>query len=148
MSKDYFTVEDVSDILNLHVKTVRRFLREGRLKGKKIGRAWRIPADGLKAYAHGELYSQDRSGSSGMDERAGHIGVSAVVEFYERSSGDASRYSNSLIAMLNVKDPAWGKTRYDFIYHPEEGKARFVLYGSPRFISEVMKFFQIIQEQE
>jgi excisionase family DNA binding protein len=145
MKKELYTVEETAQFLNLHIKTVRRFLREGRLKGNKIGRAWMIPAKALKEYAHGELSEEI---SREFPDREGKMSVSAVVEFYERRSGEASRLSNSLMAMLNNKDPAWGETRFDFIYHPEEGKSRFIIFGSPAFIGEIMHFFQIIQDQE
>ncbi len=145
MVKELFTVEEASEILNLHIKTVRRFLREGRIRGRKIGRSWMISAEDLKEYAHGELKSE-----VSMPEPRERVpmNVSAVVEFFERVPGEASRYSNSLIAMLNVKDPSWGESRFDFMSHPDEGKARFVLFGTPRFIGEIMKFMEIIQEQE
>ncbi len=145
MKKEFYTVEEVGEILNLHEKTVRRFLREGKIGGRKIGRSWMISLDELKEYAHGEL-AENAPEDGG--EREKRIAVSTVVEFYESRSGEASRFSNSLMAMLNAKDPAWGECRFDFIYHPDEGKARFVLYGSPLFIGEIMKFFQIIMEQK
>jgi excisionase family DNA binding protein len=145
MAKELFTVEEASIILNLHIKTVRRFLREGRIRGRKIGRSWMISAEDLKEYAHGELKRED---SPPEPRERVSMNVSAVVEFFERVPGEASRYSNSLIAMLNVKDPSWGESRFDFMYHPDEGKARFVLFGTPRFIGEIMKFMEIIQEQE
>ncbi len=146
MKKELFTVEETAEILNLHEKTVQRFLREGRLRGRKIGRAWMISAEDLKDYAHGELRGEDQPPPVRREKR--DMTVSAVVEFYEREPGEASRYSNSLIAMLNVKDPSWGQSRFDFLYHDGEGKARFILYGTPRFIGEIMKFMEIIQEQE
>ena len=34
--KQLFTVDEVAERLNLHVKTVRRFIREGRLPAKRI----------------------------------------------------------------------------------------------------------------
>ena len=72
-----------------------------------------------------------------------------MIEITEQKLEEASRISNSLLAILNSKDPAWGKTRYDFIYHPEIQKARFVIYGSPKFISAVMRSFDIlIQKKE
>ncbi len=42
------TVEEAAQILKLRVETVRRWLREGTLKGRKIGRVWRIPESELR----------------------------------------------------------------------------------------------------
>ena len=149
MEQIYYSVEEISRILDLHPKTVRRFIREGKIKAKKIGRSWKIHHNDLRAYAHAELKKPEQKSAnyadSDMKER---VRVSAVVEIQEKESEEASRISNSLIALLNSKDPSWGNVRYDLIYHPEEGKARFVLYGTPAFISTIMKFFEIIQQQD
>ena len=37
------TVEETADTFKVRVETVRRWLREGTLRGRKIGRIWRIP---------------------------------------------------------------------------------------------------------
>ncbi len=36
------TVEEAANALKVRVETVRRWLREGTLRGRKIGRIWRI----------------------------------------------------------------------------------------------------------
>lgn len=46
-----FTTEEAARRLGLHPETVRRFLREGTLRGVQInGRAWRIEETELSAY--------------------------------------------------------------------------------------------------
>ncbi len=87
-----------------------------------------VHRDDLKDYAHAELSLQE-NGSG--EER---IRVSSVVELLEKEPDEASRISNSLVAMLNCKDPSWGPVRYNMINEPEFRKARLVLYGSPPFI--------------
>jgi excisionase family DNA binding protein len=150
MQDKYYSVEELAHILDLHPKTVRRFIREGKIKAQKFGRAWKIHQDNFRQYAHAEL-KDNRSDSkieySSPDER-NRITVSAVIEIREKDSEEASRISNSLIALLNSKDPSWGNARYDLIYHPEIGKARFVLYGTPAFIAAIMRMFMVISEQD
>lgn len=147
MEQKFYSVEEIARFLDLHPKTVRRFIREGKIKARKIGRAWRIHRDDLREYAHGELAdNREESGFSpdtGLQERTS---VSAVIEIQEGSPEEASRISNSLIAMLNCKDPSWGKSRYDFIYNPETKKARFILYGSPRFLRDVLEAFEVFAD--
>lgn len=50
------TVEEAAQVLKLRVETVRRWLREGTLKGRKIGRIWRIPESELRQL--GNEYSE------------------------------------------------------------------------------------------
>lgn len=155
MEDRYYSVDELSGILRLHPKTVRRFIREGRIAGRKIGRAWMVHQEDLKKYAHGEL----GGGPAGQREaelksllpdesRADRITVSAVVELREKDPEEASRISNSIIALLNCRDPEWGKARYDMIHEPERHTARFIFYGTPRFIAAIMKVFDVLTDQE
>lgn len=43
----YYTVEEVADLAGVTPYTVRRWLREGRLKGKRFGLRWRIEKDSV-----------------------------------------------------------------------------------------------------
>ncbi len=45
-----FEVEDLAESLGLHERTVRQLLREGRLKGRKLGKRWYVTEAGLRAY--------------------------------------------------------------------------------------------------
>lgn len=41
MEQEYLTAEDVAELLKLDPETVRRWSREGKLPGSKIGDTWR-----------------------------------------------------------------------------------------------------------
>ena len=45
--QDYFTVQEAAAILDVHKHTVQARLRDGTLKGKKLGVVWRIYRDSL-----------------------------------------------------------------------------------------------------
>lgn len=45
--KDYFTVPEAAALTNSHVRTIQARLRDGTLKGKKLGGVWRIYPDSL-----------------------------------------------------------------------------------------------------
>ncbi len=38
----FYTIEEISNFLDLSSQTIRKFLRCRRIKGKKIGRRWHI----------------------------------------------------------------------------------------------------------
>ena len=42
-SEKYFTPQEVADALKVEARTVHTWLRDGQMKGVKIGRLWRIP---------------------------------------------------------------------------------------------------------
>ncbi len=38
----FYTVEEISNFLDLSSQTIRKFLRDRQMRGKKIGRRWHI----------------------------------------------------------------------------------------------------------
>lgn len=44
---NFLTVEEAAARLRVAPFTMRKYLREGRVRGVRIGRAWRIPEDAL-----------------------------------------------------------------------------------------------------
>src|ERR1700733_10509137 len=53
MSQQLFTVEQVAQSLNLHVRTIRNYVRAGLLKAARIGKQYRISRSDLEAFAGG-----------------------------------------------------------------------------------------------
>lgn len=48
----YYSTEDVAEILGFKEKTVREWLRTGKLKGKKVGRLWRVKESDLEEFVN------------------------------------------------------------------------------------------------
>ena len=45
-----YTVKDLSKLLNTTPQTVRKYISEGRIKGKKIGRQWLVDEEAVKEF--------------------------------------------------------------------------------------------------
>jgi excisionase family DNA binding protein len=82
MSRLLFTVEQAAQQLNLHPKTVLRYIRDGRLTATRMGKSYRIPRAELDAFAG----LASGSASTGPDARTTCItDISGVtVEAAER----------------------------------------------------------------
>ena len=48
----YLTVEQAAQVLQVHPDTVRGWLRDSQLAGRKVGRAWRISESELRDKLH------------------------------------------------------------------------------------------------
>jgi excisionase family DNA binding protein len=48
--EEMFTPEEAAARLKINEQTVRRFLREGKIRGYYIGRVWRIPESSLQEW--------------------------------------------------------------------------------------------------
>ena len=45
-----YDVEELAEMLYVGLPTIRRYLREGRLKGKKLAKRWYVSEENLKEY--------------------------------------------------------------------------------------------------
>lgn len=149
MKLKLYSISDLTTILKLHQKTILRFIHEGKIKARKIGRSWMVSEDDLKSYCHSELSDKQTAVSlPDYDTIQERIRVSTVVEIVEQNSEEASRISNSLIAMLNSEKGNNGTSRFDFFYYPEIQKAKYVFYGNPAFISRILNTFDGLCRKE
>ncbi len=53
-----YDVEELAEMLNVGLPTIRRYLREGKLKGKKLAKRWYVSEENLKEYFQPEEASQ------------------------------------------------------------------------------------------
>ena len=45
-----YTVEDLADILEVQERTIRNYLKDGLLKGRKLARRWYVTEENLREY--------------------------------------------------------------------------------------------------
>jgi acetyl-CoA synthetase len=57
--ENHFTVEEAARSLKLTVDTVRRWLRDGTIHGRKLGRVWRIPESELQRLGNEQRIEKD-----------------------------------------------------------------------------------------
>lgn len=50
---ELYDVGELSSLLDIQERTIRRYLREGRLKGRKMARKWYVTQGSLEAYFQG-----------------------------------------------------------------------------------------------
>ncbi len=144
--KSFYTVEEAASRLGIHSKTLLRYLKEGTVEGHKLGGKWRIPASAVGQSAPTEAKQPTTTITIEATESAPpRIHCSTVVDINDVSRSDGERLSTMIVAVLNGKDPALGQASYNYIYYPEERKARHLLWGSPAFISTMLTMIEEIQ---
>jgi len=45
-----YTVEELSELLDIQETTIRKYLREGRIRGRKMAKRWYISEENLASY--------------------------------------------------------------------------------------------------
>mgnify|MGYP001565772378 CR=1 FL=1 len=48
--KDYLSLEDIAEKLNVSTISLRRYVKSGRLKARRIGRAYKVTTDEAEAF--------------------------------------------------------------------------------------------------
>jgi excisionase family DNA binding protein len=156
MKNGIFTVDQVAEMLDLHPKTIRRFIREGKLKARKVGGQWRIMEHDITLFmGDDQVRSRGRDKIPDIQDSTGKtpknmpnkVQVSSIVDVFVENAEEASRISNTLLAVMNSKDPAYGNARCDHVFYKDEGKVRVILWGNPLFISELLRCLAVITEE-
>src|ERR1700679_1400953 len=84
MAEHMYSAEDAAQLLGLQVRTVRNYVREGRLPGVRIGKQYRIARADLEAFTAGAFTQHPFAGAqaaSGPPKSAEVVAeVSSVVQ--------------------------------------------------------------------
>ena len=132
MNDELYSVEQVADRLGLHVRTVRSYVREGRLKAVKIGKQYRIAAQDLQALTGGAPYP-------GPVRRQRHSEVSSIVEIDAISPETVSRVTNLLLAAGNSRGRQEEPLRIETIYNAERARLKVILVGAIDTTASMLK---------
>ncbi len=124
MSYRLYSVEQVAGRLGLHVRTVRNYVREGRLKAVRVGKQYRIRAEDLAAMTGGPASSFDPE----PVPRQRHVEVSSMVEIDAISADLATRLTKLLTGITNRKQSA-DHLHVETIYDEERAHMKIILVG-------------------
>ncbi len=123
VSETLYSVDKVAELLNLHVKTVRRHIADGLLPATRIGRQYRIAASDLEAYT-GKALAPLREPS-----RTRRVEVSSIVEVEAIDQSEVIRLNDMLIAVANSGGEERGPLQINTHYFPEQGRLKVVIFG-------------------
>jgi excisionase family DNA binding protein len=130
-----YSVDEVAKRLGLHVRTVRSYVRSGRLRAVRIGKQYRVAQDALEALTGGTAAA---TAAPGVGHR--HVDVSSIVQIEAIDRDTANRITTALLAATNGRrDPA-DALRIDTIYEPERARLKVILTGSLATTASLLKF--------
>ena len=126
MSQELLSVEQVAEHLKLHVRTVRNYVREGRLKAVRIGKQYRIAREDLESMTGGPLAPTPREAVI----RHRRVEVSSVVQVHAIGPEEAIRLTNLLGAAANGRSERSEALRVQTFYEEEQALLRVIVVGS------------------
>lgn len=142
MNKDYYTVDEISNMLNIHPKTIQRYIREGKLRAAKIGKGWRVTGHDLSTFIENDSY--EKPASVNQPDRS--IIASSVIDIIVDGKEDAIRIMNTLTASLNAKPSEYGQSSMQSQYIERENMVRITLWGGIRFMAIMMDTLAVLTE--
>jgi len=116
-----YSLEQVAQRLGLQVRTVRRYVRSGRLKAIRIGKQYRVTRESL----------EDLTGPAPPRAvpRHHHVEVSSVIQVDAVSQETAGRVTNHLAAGAKAAQDG-SALRVEAIYDEERSQLRVIVIGS------------------
>ena len=144
MPDDLYSVDQVANLLGLHVKTVRGYVRDGRLKAVRIGKQYRITGADLAALTGGAVPAAIRESTA----RRRHVEVSSIVQIDAVGAGTVSRISTLLTAAANTRTGEGTRLRIDTVYDEERASLKVILLGDVETTAELLKLVNVMLEDE
>jgi len=140
MSAHLYTADEVAELLNLHVKTIRRYVRDGRLKARRIGKEYRIARADLDEFA-GETRAPDTPVA-----RTRHVIASSIVDVDVVSPQESHRITTMVMAALNSRKGEADFPRVDTIYYEEQAKLRITITATLVLTCELLRMINALLE--
>jgi excisionase family DNA binding protein len=139
-----YTVDDVADLLGLHVKTVRGYVRDGRLKATRIGKSYRIAADDLEAFTgHPPGPTAGESVS-----RARRAEATTIVQMEAASRETVHRISTVLSAAVVASTQDSDRLRVETVYEEERAALKVILLGGLERVAGALSLVAAVVEDD
>ncbi|WP_380281590.1 helix-turn-helix domain-containing protein [Kitasatospora purpeofusca] len=135
---EYYSVEQVAELLGLHVRTVRGYVRDGRLRGVRIGKQYRIARRDFEAFTGAPAGAEEPAEPAAPVPGPLHSEASAVVQIDAIGVREAARLSNTLLAV--VAGPREGPVplRIETLHNEERSTLKVIVLGAPADTAELL----------
>jgi excisionase family DNA binding protein len=138
MTKQLYSAEEVAEQLGLHVRTVRGYVRDGRLRAVRIGKQYRITREDLEEFVGAPVVDPPDVG------RHRHLDVSSIVEIDAVSPETAHRITTLLTAART--HAADQPLRVETMYDQERARMKIVILGGLADTRHLLEYLQAVLE--
>lgn len=139
LPQQYYSVDQVAALLNLHVKTVRAYVRDGRLKATRIGKQYRIAREDLEAFTGGTAPSAAVGGP--------HAEVSAIVRVDGIDRNAVIRLTDTVMAAIAHGPDGDRRLRVETVYDEERAVLKVIILGGLQSAAELLKMINVLTEE-
>ncbi|MEV0005240.1 helix-turn-helix domain-containing protein [Micromonospora sp. NPDC050980] len=133
MGNDMYSVEQVAELLGLHVRTVRGYIRAGRLRATRIGKQYRIARADLDA-----LTGRPGSPPGAAAEASSIVALDGV----DRAAAD--RLATLVLAGVNTHHDPDRPLRVQTVHDEERHRMTIVILGDLAATAEVLRLLDAV----
>ncbi|NJQ08223.1 helix-turn-helix domain-containing protein [Streptomyces lonarensis] len=141
MSERLFSVQAVADHLGLHVRTVRNYVRDGRLPAVRIGKQYRVTQGDLERFTGRPVPEIDPESDAAEAHRA-HADVSSIVELDGVDRELADRLSTLLTAAARSRLPGEERVRVETVHDPARGRMKVIVVGGLADTARMLEYIE------
>ena len=136
--EDLCTVAFAARRLGLHPKTILRFIRDGRLRAKRIGKSYRILRTDLETFA-GVPHAAFRPAEAAR--------VTSILDVPGVGPELAQKWARTVTGALATNVARESGLRAEVVYDAERSELKVVVRGSPGDTAKLMVAMQLWLEQ-
>jgi excisionase family DNA binding protein len=148
MSEQLYSAEEAAQILGLQVRTVRNYVRDGRLPGVRIGKQYRIARSALEAFAGAGVGAGGTTTPNATASQT--IGavvapppvpaqVSSIVELADVGPDRAGMIERTLAAATLTREENLRTMRVEPLYDERRSRLRIIIVGSAAETAELLR---------
>ncbi len=151
MKGRYCTVQEASETIGVHPKTIRRYIYDGKLSARKIGREWQVDIVSIEELLKNSTNSCCSSSSSEDDycvfmdndgfQSDDEIQICSIIDIYIENKNILTEILNGINLKVNNYDET-KKFKYNYVYDNALKKTRLVFWGSADFMSQIIDFLK------
>jgi len=146
MTETMYSAEEAARILGLQVRTVRNYVREGRLPGVRIGKQYRIARADLEAFTAGAA-TQASDGVDGLEApqmpARPSAEASSVVQIEGIGGDDSERLQRTLTAAALSSSAEGTGLRVEPLYDEERRRLKLIIVGSLSATAELLRVIEL-----
>lgn len=137
MDDKMYSVEEVADLLGLHVRTVRGYIRSGRLKAVRIGKQYRIARADLE-----ELTGKPEPAT--RRPAAARVEVSSIVQIDDVDRRTVDRLGTLVVSAAQTDFDSGHPLRVQVVHDGERQRMKIVILGDVAATAEMLQLIEAV----
>ncbi|WP_158587600.1 helix-turn-helix domain-containing protein [Neobacillus notoginsengisoli] len=140
-----YTVDEVAIMTGLTRRTIQNYLKDGKLKGRKIGVQWRFTEENIQALFNNQDFQAEVTNSNNKmvleflnsKERL-ETEICSVIDYPCLDKNQIDKLTQQIIKFVNTHQLK-GNIKFSYQYIKEHNIARFIITGKIQYINQVLQ---------